>query len=581
LFLNGSAAGSRSLSIVQDTNNPGLLDIEPQANTTINGSTQVYQVSIAQIQHDISISLNNGSGTSNSTVVIFDVNSFVLPGNLGLNLTGNGNDTVTLNHGNVHGALFLTTGAGNDSINVNHVKIDGATFINSGAGNDYVGLIAVHLNGNTFIDTGIGTDEVFIQSSTLTNAYITERGADNYLTAHDSTMSSFNLVEQGSLTNADLHSVIISGSLSITQSSGQHYITLNATNVAGTVAINAGDAILLPFPIGAPLPIDQTFPEQVSFVGLFQSQFGSLTVHGGNGDFFLVTNSISVKRGVAISLGNGNSNVGMLGSEQIGGATSINLGNGNSTVVFGSIHLLTVVFGPDSNIPSPIPFSTFAGVSINIGDGQSSISVNNLNAASFNVTTGHGSSYVGIGGAIQIPEISNNLWSGYAHSGGPALFNNGPIAFSGPVEITSLGSNNTVVINQASFQKSFNLFDFGGRDTLIIDASVFNGPVSARMGGTGNIVNIATNAGYSPIPFPGEFIPALVVALPPTIFNGAVHIRFPNAPSVGGGGTVTFGGPGTAGVTVNKQFVVRGGSVKESAGLTGASNLKLGFSKLI
>jgi hypothetical protein len=147
----------------------------------------------------------------------------------------------------------------------------------------------------------------------------------------------------------------------------------------------------------------------------------------------------------------------MFATGHIGGATSITLGNGTSAVA---------ISGGYYNI------GTFAGISINVGNGQSLIALNSLSATSLNVTTGQGFSFLGIGGMIQMPPAP-----------GDTLFLIGPIIYggaaklSGPVQITSFGANNTVVINQSTFQNSFNLFDFSGNDTLNDRCGHFQWPV--------------------------------------------------------------------------------------------------------
>ncbi len=369
LAITGAAAGSRFLRIGQDAADPTLLDVEPLAGSTVNGSAAVWKVPFASIPQGITVTLNSGSGANTATTLWVDTGTATVAGNVSVTVNGDGNSAVTAS-GAIRGRFAVTTGAGDDAVELSSLRVGAATVV----------------------DTGAGADAVSLRGCALATASIVERGVDNRLVIDQTRSAGLTIDQRGAASNLKIGGLEAAGDVSVRQAAGRQLVGVEHSTVGGTLTVRAGST-----------------PDASSLM-FADDTVGSLVVRGGNGGYAIQANALDVRGDVTIALGNGNSDVGIFGTVRVGGATSITVGAGNSAVG---------IVGFPGEMATP-KASVFGRIGIVMGKGDTAVAINNLSATALSVRTASPSAFVGIGGPITVPVLKGDLYgfSGTTFAGG-------------------------------------------------------------------------------------------------------------------------------------------------------------------
>ena len=180
----------------------GKVNIVGGSVSEITGTGAADVISVANQQQQ-KIVINAGNGANVITVAGKD-NDVASATSRGKIITGNGNDTITVNNG---GFYWIDSGAGKDAINIK----GGSNIIRAGAGDDNITIESKRAN---YVDAGAGKDTITLNGSSKYNYIIGGDDGDTIIINN----TNKNLIEGGAGTDtykiysADSNKVIIDNS---------------------------------------------------------------------------------------------------------------------------------------------------------------------------------------------------------------------------------------------------------------------------------------------------------------------------------------------------------------------------------
>jgi hypothetical protein len=366
----------------------GVTGVVDGTATTVNNSAATLTFNGVK---NLVINLNGGNDSLQFGITT--AGTIIVQGNLTIN-TGTGNDTIlTAGAGvplDVFGALSITNGAGNATTILTDVNVVGAVTINhSAGGNEFFAVTASTTTYNSFgsftYTGGTGFDFIDVVDTNVNGNVTVNCGAGTVL-------------GQGAFVtffpnNFSTNAQTIKGNLSITNTSGTFFDTVDDTNVNGNVNISAGNGGNDTIQFQAE-PLITTITPVVKGNVTMTCTGNTPTVNVGHNTLFTDV-SFVIQGGLTISLGSSSgqdsvtlNDLASVGNSSLTGGISITTGSGTDIV-----QIDTVGNG-----------STFNGnLTINTGAGNDTVRMNGAGASptfffgTVNVNQGAGSDSLELG----------------------------------------------------------------------------------------------------------------------------------------------------------------------------------------
>ncbi len=330
----------------------------------------------------------NYTGSNAADRFTLNLNGLTYTGSLLAN-AGNGNDSVTVNNGNMRGNLQVFPGSGNDSVGLGNtaaLTVGGTTQVTDTAGNDSITL------GNA---TAASNFQGSVSLQGLNTINVANGAADTY--GSDFTASTtVETLPLNFLTANGAPAVTINGNLQLTGGPSDDTVVLSSLVVNKSVNVNLAGALTTTF--------GNTATEQSSGPALQVG--GSFTYTGGSGADYVALPGVSVNNNLTLNLGDGpdvvdlNTAGGLFASPTVGGDLDVNGGNGDIN--------LNGFFGEG------ITATVFGSMNFNLGSGNDSATIVHAPGVRLNWTSGNGSDSVTLGAATT---FSGEFWNVNFHFG--------------------------------------------------------------------------------------------------------------------------------------------------------------------
>ncbi|RPI79518.1 MAG: hypothetical protein EHM42_12730, partial [Planctomycetaceae bacterium] len=172
LHLTGLTPGTRNVTISPDATNPAIVNVTPGADTTINGSTAVFQFPASRLTNSVFVTFNTGLGGSRQSTIAFNNLGSTLTDNVFVTLLGKGGDSVAFNNSNIGGSLFSNLGGGNDSLAIINSDVGGLACLSTSSGSDSIDVQQSDFSRPFHLNAGLrGGDTLSIDDATFNRSF--------------------------------------------------------------------------------------------------------------------------------------------------------------------------------------------------------------------------------------------------------------------------------------------------------------------------------------------------------------------------------------------------------------------------
>ncbi len=201
LFLLGDNGNNSVLVTEAD----GVVTVIGLGNTTINGSSDAFTISVPQVSNDLRIAMRGG----NDTVIVQDL---TIADNVRAALN-RGDDRIVFDNVTVGGSLVASGGLGDDAVIVNGARIGGDVRIGGASGSDAVWVNDAQIGDDLIVRGGGKSDVIIVDNSAIRDDVILLGGARNDMIGLSETSVGGNLDVrgQGGRDMAQLNNVSVGG----------------------------------------------------------------------------------------------------------------------------------------------------------------------------------------------------------------------------------------------------------------------------------------------------------------------------------------------------------------------------------